>query len=491
MYPNRSNLTSCHNVISFVTLVFFGYGGNVLALTPAEIQAFLDAHNTHRAAHGAPPVSWSNTIADSAQNFIDTCPTAHSGTGFGENLAWANPTGSITGSVNGWYNEVNLYDFNNPGFSFQTGHFTQVVWKNTTEIGCGVKTDCPTPQSWPFAYHLVCQYSPAGNVTGQFPQNVMPLVPTAVNMTVGLGATNGGGWIDQLEGTPPHAHKSWQRVTWAAYDTAVGESRPVECDLDGDGTHELVIGLGSYPANGGWIEIKDDAAAGHAHLAWQRVDWGAYNSADGQTWPACGDIDGDGRDEILVGLGNAGKGWVKGFDDANTNYAALPGTPVANGWLRLSWSIYNNNAGAIHPAIGNLDADNREEIVLGVGTGGLGWVEVLDDSAGNYAHLNWVQLNFAAYNNSNGETWPAVCDLDNSGQGEIAIGLGNYPANGGWVQVRDAATGYAPLACINASGWIRVPWVIYNNANGASYPACLNLDGDNADELVLGLGMGA
>jgi hypothetical protein len=392
--------------------------------------------------------------------------------------------------VNDWYSEVSLYDFNNPGFSNNTGHFTQVVWKNTTEIGCGVRTDCPTPAAWPFAYHLVCQYSPPGNFTGQYSQNVMPLVTNTSDMTVGLGSTHGSGWMSQLAGTPPHAHKNWRRVSWNPYNSAVGETHPIECDLDGDGKHELVIGFGTYPANGGWIEIKDDATTGNAHLAWLNIGWGVYNSADGQTWPACGDVDGDGRDEIIVGLGNAGHGWVKGFDDASTNYAALPGTPTANGWLRLNWSSYNSSAGTVHPAVGNLDADNREEIVLGVGTGGRGWVEVLDDTASNYAHLNWVQLNFSAYNNANGETWPAVCDLNSTGPGEIAIGLGNYPANGGWVQVRDAATGYAPLTCTNTSGWLRVPWTTYNNANGATYPACINLDGDSADELVLGLGMG-
>jgi hypothetical protein len=269
----------------------------------------------------------------------------------------------------------------------------------------------------------------------------------------------------------------------------LAKPRPVQCDLDGDGSYELVIGLGSYPSNGGWIEIKDDAAAGYVHLDWLRIDWANYNSADGQTWPACGDVDGDGKDEIIVGLGNAGQGWVKGFDDTSTGYAPLPSTPTSNGWMRMNWALYNTTVGAIHPAVGNLDADSREEIVLGVGEGGGGWVEVLDDATASFAHLNWLQTGWTAYNTANGTTWPTICDLDGNNQGEIAIGLGNYTTDGGWVKILDSATNFAPLACTNTSGWIQVPWTIYNGTNGATHPACLNMDNDSADELVLGLGM--
>ena len=36
-----------------------------------------------------------------------------------------------------WYDEINKYDFNNPGFISGTGLFTQIIWKDTIEVGFG------------------------------------------------------------------------------------------------------------------------------------------------------------------------------------------------------------------------------------------------------------------------------------------------------------------------------------------------------------------
>jgi len=67
-----------------------------------------------------------------------------------------------------WYDEVDKYRFNNPGFSTGTGHFTQIVWANTTEMGGG------KAKSSTGAQFVVVRYTPPGNVLGQFPENVKP-----------------------------------------------------------------------------------------------------------------------------------------------------------------------------------------------------------------------------------------------------------------------------------------------------------------------------
>ena len=131
----------------------------------AAAQALVDAHNAYRAKHCVPALTWSSQVAASAQQWANGCAFEHQGgTGLGENLAMGTNL-SPKAAVDMWYAEVGSYNFAAPGFSMATGHFTQVVWRSTTQVGCGSAT-CQGQIFW------VCRYSPPGNFTGQFPENV-------------------------------------------------------------------------------------------------------------------------------------------------------------------------------------------------------------------------------------------------------------------------------------------------------------------------------
>jgi hypothetical protein len=69
--------------------------------------------------------------------------------------------------VQGWYDEIEAYDFDHGAFAANTGHFTLMVWKASTQVGCG-HAPCGTDKEiW------VCEYDPAGNVDGGFEANVL------------------------------------------------------------------------------------------------------------------------------------------------------------------------------------------------------------------------------------------------------------------------------------------------------------------------------
>ncbi|XP_075435366.1 Golgi-associated plant pathogenesis-related protein 1-like isoform X1 [Ascaphus truei] len=141
-------------------------------------QTFLASHNTYRAKHKAPPLQLNRDICNSAQKWADHLLSIHtmkhSGSEYGENLYWMNNPSAkeLAGNlaVDAWYNEIKDYNFSKPGFSGTTGHFTQVVWKDSTQLGVGLATDGKG------VFYVVGQYNPHGNVTnaGYFERNVLP-----------------------------------------------------------------------------------------------------------------------------------------------------------------------------------------------------------------------------------------------------------------------------------------------------------------------------
>lgn len=259
---------------------------------------------------------------------------------------------------------------------------------------------------------------------------------------------------------------------WSSYNSYSGELHPATGDVDGDGLAELVIGLGR--GGQGWIAIMDDALHSHALLRWVQVPWPSYAAANGTVWPAVGDIDGDGRDEIVAGLGTLGDGYFAIFDDAANAYSLIA-------WRRVPWAWYNEANGETRPAVANIDGGAFSEIVIGLGPSGGGWLEIVDDAESGFSHLRWLRVGWTDYVEGRGETYPAAGDVDGDGLDEIVVGLG--PTGGGWLQVFDDA-----FAGLQHRAWLRVSWTTYASTIGETHPAVGNVDEDAADEIVLGLG---
>lgn len=130
--------------------------------------SILDAHNTKRALHSAGELSWDKTLYEYAQNYADKYDCSgtltHSGGQYGENLAVGYSSGPS--ALDAWYNEGNNYDYSAASVY---DHFTQVVWKSTTKLGCAY-TNCKA-ENW--GLYVICSYDPAGNVVGEIAQNVL------------------------------------------------------------------------------------------------------------------------------------------------------------------------------------------------------------------------------------------------------------------------------------------------------------------------------
>ncbi|CAD5223938.1 unnamed protein product [Bursaphelenchus okinawaensis] len=198
-------------------------------LSASDRQYVVDQHNKYRAqvaggtAVGAGNVTlptagdmkalvYSTDLEQEATTYAEKCVWAHSGTQDGENLYSLTRTSTentvnLGAAITAWYNEVTTFSPSGiPSYAFveADGHFTQVIWANTSEVGCDVAS-CPTLTNLEgsnYAY-IVCNYRAAGNVVSlpiyteadpasQCPSGYVADSPLCVVATTGTTTTNTG-----------------------------------------------------------------------------------------------------------------------------------------------------------------------------------------------------------------------------------------------------------------------------------------------------------
>lgn len=166
-----------------VSLFLFGFG--ILAetgLDKSQQDEMVAAHNKYRKAVNISNIKWSDSLAETAQAYAEKqkgngCKMKHSGAkGLGENIYWAsaisysngttkpqNITSSKVTDARGSEKANYNYKKNACASGKVCGHYTQIVWKNTTEVGCGMVVCKDNSQFW------VCNYTPPGNYVGEKP----------------------------------------------------------------------------------------------------------------------------------------------------------------------------------------------------------------------------------------------------------------------------------------------------------------------------------
>ncbi|XP_012623892.1 GLIPR1-like protein 1 isoform X2 [Microcebus murinus] len=152
---------------------------------PHFIDSCLRAHNQWRGRVEPPAadmkfMSWDAGLAKMAKAWANKCIFQHNScldqsygcyAAFeyvGENI-WLGGTRIFTpnAAITSWYNETEFYDFDSLSCSKVCGHYTQLVWAKSSNVGCAA-TMCPN-LGGPSTAIFVCNYGPAGNFANMPP----------------------------------------------------------------------------------------------------------------------------------------------------------------------------------------------------------------------------------------------------------------------------------------------------------------------------------
>lgn len=235
----------------------------------------------------------------------------------------------------------------------------------------------------------------------------------------------------------------------------MGGVRVASGDVDGDGTADIITGAG--PGAAPHVKVFDGRTGTEIRSFF------AFPAAfQGGVSVAAGDVNGDGVEDIVTGVGPGGGPIVKVFDGAT------------GAEIRSFFAYDDNFQGGVNVATGDVTGDGVEDIITGAGPGAAPHVKVFDGLTG--AELS----SFFAYPPSfTGGVHVAAGDLDGDGRDELITGAG--PGGGPHVKVFDGA-----------SGTERASFFAYESPDfsGSVRVATSDMNRDGIADIIVGAGPG-
>ncbi|MBD0285432.1 MAG: hypothetical protein ICV79_08405 [Flavisolibacter sp.] len=162
-------------LVIFIALLYLKGNGQFTKIVyndSAFSNTILSEHNLQRKEVGVPPLQWSSSLAEDA--LLWAKQLAQKGGGIehdpnrkkeGENI-WGGTANrrSYKEMVGAWTREKADFVYGPLDFASlsKVGHYTQMIWQSTTQIGCALVSNGKME-------YLVCRYLPQGNYTGQKP----------------------------------------------------------------------------------------------------------------------------------------------------------------------------------------------------------------------------------------------------------------------------------------------------------------------------------
>lgn len=244
-----------------------------------------------------------------------------------------------------------------------------------------------------------------------------------------------------------------EQFTLTPFPGFLGGIRVATGDVNGDGVDDIITAAG--PGGGPHVIVYDGRTQAVIHSFF------AYDSGfTGGVFVAAGDVNGDGKADIITGAGAGGGPHVQAFSGEDLSILA-------------SFFAYDPGfAGGVQVAVGDVNGDTVGDIITGAGAGGGPHVRAFDVATG--AEL----ASFFAYDSGfTGGVFVASGDTDGDGTDEIITGAG--------------AGGGPNVKVFQASGVALQSFFAYDPAfAGGVFVAGGDVDGNGKVDIITGAGPG-
>jgi hypothetical protein len=264
-------------------------------------------------------------------------------------------------------------------------------------------------------------------------------------------------------------------VNFLAYNSAfAGGVRVAVADMNGDGQAEIIVA----PGAGISTLVKVFTLEGNELLEYRTK---AYTGFSGGVFVATGDVNGDGRSDLITAPGSGLSAQIKvfknrtGIDSPNTD-------PISNNAIFAFLAFGGTFTGGATVAAGDLTGDGKAEVVVGNGPGMGSRVRVYDLATlvppVNTITVAPFTLEIRPFDPADrGGVFVAVGDTRGNATPEIIVGNG--------------VNGRGRVEIYNANGTRSNSFTAYGEGEGRNAPvhvAAKNIDADTLDEILAGQG---